>query len=293
MRNNILKLKYDYAFKYILSNEVLLVSFLSSVLNINKEELTKIKILNSEIIKEKITDINGRRDLLIEVDDDYLINIELNNTTYNNHIINKSMYYLHSSLKNTIIINEKKRYISLYKKYIQINLNTFSMYEELINPFQMFLLMDPINSLVMKGSNYEIHHIDIEKCLRMCYNDINKEVTPLIRWCAIFACTTKEELNKVIGEDGFMEKSEEEKLREAWDLLEAHPWYIKEISEKEELLGIIDEQKEDLETAYEEGKNERNYEIAKNMLNKNMDINTISEITNLTEEEILKLKEEI
>ena len=41
----------------------------------------------------------------------------------------------------------------------------------------------------------------------------------------------------------------------------------------------------------DEGKRERNTEIAKSMLLKNIDIKTISECTGLTEEEINKLKE--
>ena len=39
-----------------------------------------------------------------------------------------------------------------------------------------------------------------------------------------------------------------------------------------------------------QGKNERNIEIAKNMLSKNMNIKLISEITGLTEDEINSLK---
>ena len=41
-----------------------------------------------------------------------------------------------------------------------------------------------------------------------------------------------------------------------------------------------------------EGKRDRTFEIAKNMLNDNVDINLIKKYTNLTEEEITALKEE-
>ena len=41
-----------------------------------------------------------------------------------------------------------------------------------------------------------------------------------------------------------------------------------------------------------EGKRDRTIEIAKNMLNDNVDINLIKKYTNLTEEEITALKEE-
>ena len=40
----------------------------------------------------------------------------------------------------------------------------------------------------------------------------------------------------------------------------------------------------------EQGKSSRNIEIAKNMLNKGMDISTISECTGLSKEEIEELK---
>ena len=44
-----------------------------------------------------------------------------------------------------------------------------------------------------------------------------------------------------------------------------------------------------LDEARDEGKRERNIEIVKNMLSKNMDIKLISEITGLTENEINSL----
>lgn len=46
------------------------------------------------------------------------------------------------------------------------------------------------------------------------------------------------------------------------------------------------------EDGRQKGANERNYEIAKEMLNDNLPINKISKYTNLSEEEIIKLKED-
>ena len=48
--------------------------------------------------------------------------------------------------------------------------------------------------------------------------------------------------------------------------------------------------KEGLEQGIEQGTQQKTLEIAKKMLNKNIDITTIEEITGLTKEEITKLK---
>ena len=71
---------------------------------------------------------------------------------------------------------------------------------------------------------------------------------------------------------------------------------IEELSLNEEIVGLYDAaqiEKKVLNTkiknAEEEGMKKRNIEIAKKMLEKNMDINTISEITGLTTEEITNI----
>ena len=48
--------------------------------------------------------------------------------------------------------------------------------------------------------------------------------------------------------------------------------------------------KEAIDIGKNEGKKERNIEVAKNLLKKNMSMKDIMEITELTEEEIIKLK---
>ena len=47
-----------------------------------------------------------------------------------------------------------------------------------------------------------------------------------------------------------------------------------------------------LEKGIEKGSKEKSMEIAKNMLNKNMDIDLISELTNLSSKEIEEIKNE-
>ena len=54
--------------------------------------------------------------------------------------------------------------------------------------------------------------------------------------------------------------------------------------------GIQDGMKQGIEQGIEQGKYKANMQIAKNMLERNMDVKVISEITGLNEKEILELK---
>jgi len=56
---------------------------------------------------------------------------------------------------------------------------------------------------------------------------------------------------------------------------------------------LENEKKLEIKMAKDEGIIERNYEIAKNLLSLNVDIDIIIKSTNLTKEEILKIKEEM
>lgn len=72
---------------------------------------------------------------------------------------------------------------------------------------------------------------------------------------------------------------------------------IIDFSEDPLLVGLYDEEKArekvnqvNIEAAEKKGAEQKQIEIAKNMLGKNMDIETISDITALTKEEIVNLK---
>ena len=57
-----------------------------------------------------------------------------------------------------------------------------------------------------------------------------------------------------------------------------------------ERKGLERGMKKGIEQGIEQGENNKSIEIAKNMLNKNMNINIISEVTGLSKEEIENLK---
>lgn len=307
--------KYNYIFKYLFNkkeNMILLENFLSCLLNVDRKLLSgNIRILNNELIKAK-EDIGARVDLLIEVND-VLINIEVNKSRrYTDNILTKCNYYMYSLLRGDIAISkDTRKYQHLHKKIIQVNLNTFSMYADVLDPKQVFVLYDVVNSVVIKSSNAEIHHINIDMCFEEWYNSNIKEVDNLTRWYALIGANTKEEIEKIIAYPGFLNEKERERIRMTMEEIDYSRYYFETLTPEEERRGIMDSEfeaemeeieieKKEINAQKEEINaqrkkislefDEKQNKIIKNMLSENMDVDTICRITGMEKNKILEIK---
>ena len=117
---------------------------------------------------------------------------------------------------------------------------------------------------------------------KLCYtNDTNK----LARWCNVFTSKTEKEFKKWV--DGLMEEEAASKLTDEInhyssndEVIALYSAYTKEKLERNTML-------EDAEAKGKiEGKMEKSLEIAKNMLNENIDISLISKVTGLSKIQI-------
>lgn len=131
----------------------------------------------------------------------------------------------------------------------------------------------------------------------MKYNLGNK----FSRWARLIAAESKEEIEKIVKGCEIMEDVYEEMKRfseEGWVgesyfhptrlIMSQHLTELEEAKEKSMAEGLA----EGLASGLAEGERNRNIEIAKNMLAKNYDIKDIAELTNLSVEDIQKLKNE-
>ena len=128
--------------------------------------------------------------------------------------------------------------------------------------------------------NKEIYVVDLEKIKNKCYNRL--EMNEFEKALSLLVSRNKEEAKD---------------LSRGNDMLEEVFNNMEELNMNEVFLGMYDEEEENKKMmnsmkleGLEEGIGQRNIEIAKNMINKNIDINIISEVTGLTIEEIENLK---
>lgn len=108
------------------------------------------------------------------------------------------------------------------------------------------------------------------------------------KWCFFFknaAKTSEEDLKKLIGSDLVIEQ--------AYDALSQFNWSEKELVAYDQEIKRIRDNIAALDYQYDKGREERNKEIAINMLKQNLDNSLISSVTGLSTDDILKLKNKL
>ena len=269
-----LDLKNDIIFKAFFSkkgNEEYLIDFLSALLKIKiKKILIKEEVSLQQLSK---TEKGGRLDLQAILDNDIIVNIELQ--MKNNHNIEKSTI----AYAGKVIAREN--YLGIHyekmKKVIMINILGYNMFDG---------IEDYISKTVIvldKHRNYEVmddlqwYFIELPKFRNQKPNMDNK----VNQWLALIdgereelvkmAVSKNKVVEKAIFDTGYLTGEAADKrmaeLREKWDA----------------------EYSISMDYATNKGIKKGKMETAKKMLQKNISIEDIIDITGLTREEIEKL----
>ena len=245
----------------------LLKNIIESVL---EKEIIELKILNPNLIQDYFRLRGQRLDLLVKTEDE-IINVELN-TNYSEEIMIRNLHYIFKlASENT----ERGNKYKIDHSIVQINLNYYySKYEKSI-----YTLYDKKHEIEL--TNYiKIYNIGIDKYIKNYYNNdkkFTKGEEPLI-----MLDLGKQELEELSEKSDIVNKYKKEAIKANEDELIVN-WISRE-----------EEQKQYEEVMYEKGLNQglsqKSIEIAKKMLELNMDLDVISKITNLTIEQIESLR---
>ena len=239
--------------------------FLSYFIDVDYEViLNNIKLGKNELDKEKEYDRALRCDYIAHLDDT-ILNIEVNNNS-SLEVLERNMKYAHR-LFSKKIKTEDNNY--KYSQVIQINLNNFSFTSN--NKIIDIYTESNEDNLVLSDKLVFIQ-IYVPNLRKKWYNEGEESLSEREKYILALVDMDLDKL-KGLGDEKVMNEylkeaeavSFEDGFGEAYD----KEWALKD-----------------------EGKREEKIEIAKNMLNDNVDINLIKKYTNLTEEEITALKEE-
>ena len=220
--------------------------------------------------------VNSEADVVLE-NDEFYVNLEINYYNHETSDIKNGLYLCHLLLRQ---VKKAKEYEALKKVY-QINLNSYDALgkEEFIYHSKLYEKKYHIE----RSDFIEIIDINLEKLRQIDYNTLVKsEGMTLEKALYLFVCDDIEKLNAIYEGDRLMKKL----MKENEDLLKNF----------DEML-YYDRDKMFLNACYEKGydkgkqeaRQERNIEIAKEMLNKRMKLKDIIDITGLTEKEIKEI----
>lgn len=268
----LLKPTNDYVFKRIFGqkkNSDILKDLLQAILpnwNIKNVEPRQEVQLETDFITDKVC----RLDILATLDDGTKVDIEMQMRNYND-IEARSLFYTtreyHQSLENG------QDYIEIPKS-IGIWISNFNVFSD-EGPFHEIVRLRRDYENQIFTDKIEMHYLQLPKFKQKCKRISNK----LEEWLTFISFENMEELKMIENEK--VKKAEEELEYLSGDEAERRIAYLRETAEIDRKFAMT--------AARDQGRAEEKIDVAKKMLEKNIDISLIIEVTGLTKEEIEKL----
>ena len=241
----------------------------------------KINVIHSDIgVNQNV--VNSQADIVAE-NDEVLVNVEINSNKSESKRVKNDMYICQLLLKQ---IKSSKDYVKKLKKVHQINLNAFDIAGD--GRFIVVSKILDVKTCKELHPLLEIHDINLEKLQNMDYTSVNEDKESLEYLLYILICNDKVDIDTMYDGDELMAKIVDVAHSITDDFDKRFYYDEEEVKRLEFQAGMEKGIKQGVEQGIEQEKSE----IAKNMLEKNCDVDFISEITNLSIEDIQKLKDE-
>ena len=252
------------------------------ITGIDEEALKRAKYTSEELKISNKEDKVYKTDIIVSVENN-IISLEMNAYYYEKLVIKNSMY---SSKILSDELNKGEDYLDL-KGVIQINIDDYHVYKgkKIIYEF----MMREETTQEVENEYYKSYHIDLKNVDEIDYNknEINKMLM-------IFKDCDYKKLrgDKIMDEalDELERISSDKKIIGLYDKDEVERKLIntriRDAKEEGEKIG----ERRGEKIGLEKGKKEKQNDIARKMLKRNMSIEDIIELTGLTQEELEKLK---
>lgn len=277
----------DVLFKKVFFSEgSALLKMLQDILDIRED--SGITIIGYETRPNNIFGKSFRGDLLVTLSDRTYVSIEMNNSNPKNSL-SRNMIHLFRIHSDMLVKGMSDSELEKYRLY-QLNFDNFR------NPSREAIEKYAFCSLTtgkVRNLIYTFCDVDLEKCRKLVYNVNVREVSKDIRWGAIMTSNDIEEISKLLGEDMLSMEEKDKFLNTVRELNEDEKVVKDWMWEENDKLRYYNDLEASKEQGIEQGIEDKSKEVIINMLNKNMDYETISEISGKTIEEIKEIENDI
>jgi predicted transposase/invertase (TIGR01784 family) len=217
-------------------------------------------------------------DVVATLNNDIQLNIEMQVKDYYN-TVERSLFYLTGMYHESLEIGED--YIET-PQTISIWITTYDVFED--GPFYEVgrLKRDYENKVIT--NSFELHYIQLSKFKEQC----KKISSKLDEWLTFIINENQEEIHMIKNEK--IKKAEKELEYLTGDEETRRLAELREKAIRDERAALKKAKREGYEDGQKAGNKASREEVAKKMLKNKIDINIIMECTNLTKEEIEKLK---
>ena len=282
-------LTFDFIFKGVfLKNLDIFKEFILDQLELEINDDCNITLLNNELLKENKKEYSKTIDIYIRLNDDYYINCEINREKYKNVVYRNFLYF--AKLCSMLLESGKEIKDINNKTLIQININAnenlTNLKDELIFGTKKTILFNEYKREQQYLNFYLVSkYIDYYRDL---YYNKNINLSKSNMWLVMLSSQNFKELYNTLGyllNDKDRDKFIRRVKNMCSEYFQLHEW------EKEKCQELVEYTK--ISNAKKEGIKEKEISVIKNMLENNFDYDTISKITNLSIEEIIKIKKSL
>ncbi|MCZ9988320.1 Rpn family recombination-promoting nuclease/putative transposase [Brachyspira hyodysenteriae] len=291
MRNiNVLN---DYFVRYLLSSpdsNPILLDFINSImLDSNMKTFRSVEILTPFNYKENYEDKETIADVKCITQNGTVVIIEIQ-LQGNSRFPERILYYWASNYSKLLKHGEKYDALT---PVISINLLNFNLdYNDSVH--SCYMIYDSINKRLLTD-HLQIHILELKK---FKYNSLEPDLNCWLKFFTMKEKDNKEVImSELVKEKPIMEEVQkrynnfikDRLMMNEYDKREAYLYGNQIMLEEERRLGLEEGIKQGIEKGIEQGEKNKAISMAKNMKDRDMDINLISELTGLSIEEIEKL----
>ncbi|WP_297276614.1 Rpn family recombination-promoting nuclease/putative transposase [uncultured Brachyspira sp.] len=291
--NNNFNVLNDYFVRYLLSDkgsEAILLDFINSImLDSGMKTFRSLEILTPFNYKENYEDKETITDVKCITQNGSVVIIEIQ-LQGNSRFPERILYYWASNYSK--LLKQGEKYDAL-TPVISINLLNFNL-DDNDSIHSCYMIYDTNNKRLLTD-HLQIHIIELKK---FKYNTLEYDLNC---WLKFFTMKDKDNkeviMSELVKEKPIMEEVQrrynnfikDRLMMNEYDKRQAYLYGNQIMLEEERRLGKEEGIKEGKEEGIKEGKEQEKYSLARNMKNKNMDLNLISELTGLSIEKIEKL----
>ena len=286
---------YDVVFKTLFSTHPnLLARLISDITNLSYDLLeNNIYLEANELPIERDNEKFKRCDFIVKYNKNSVINIEINQHSYTGLII-KNISYVCNLFSTRF---SKGETYDDNIQVIQININAFK--DTNTRPLTKYYFKeDESNKIYIENIN--IYALNVVKCYEVYYNNHNNKEDKYIDWGALIYSKTLEEIEEI--SKNILDEKERMSLMEEINKISSSDWFMTAEEsirlaewEKKQILndirkeGLEQGRTEGLEQGIEQGIEQNTIKTVLSLLNKNMSLEDISDITGKTVEEIKEI----
>lgn len=164
-----------------------------------------------------------------------------------------------------------------------------------LEPIDLYMMANIKNSDYLLTDRLRIYRVDVPFFANKCYNQDVEVLDYKDKFIGLIGINNKKLASQIVSGDKIMSdiKKKIEDCNKDTDILEEYDYRhhqdeIIRLAFKEEVEKGL---KESFEEGIKEGIQNKTYEIAKNLLSKNIDINMVADVTGLSLEELNKIIE--